>query len=71
MSFKCSCQARVHVPVQVSNAGLMDYTTPQPQLQVQLQLHLHYTNYTTLDYNCITQQLQPHYTTLHPAAVLR
>ena len=24
MSFKCSCQARVHVPVQVSNAGLMD-----------------------------------------------
>ena len=56
-----------------------NYTTPQ----LQLQLQLHYTNYTTLQLQLktttplITLQLQPHlqlqlhYTTLHPAVVVR
>ena len=53
-----------------------DYTTPQ--LQLQLQLHkLHYITTTAYNYNSTTLrlqlhlQLQLHYTTLHPAVVVR
>ena len=65
---------RLHFTIPLYNTqhyGTLHYTN----YTMQLQLPLHYTNYTTLQlrlhYTIFQLQLQLHYTTLHPAVVVR